>query len=72
MLQAISQNGKPQAGDELISFFLASIGGQGPEQKHFNSQTEGQDFLRQTIMYDYNDKSNEKQVKEADPTCSKN
>jgi len=29
----------------------------------FNSQAEGQDSLRQAIMYDYNNKSNKKQVK---------
>ena len=28
------------------------------------SQAEGQDPLRQSIMYDYNNKSNKKQVKE--------
>ena len=28
-----------------------------------NNQAEGQDFLRQDTMYDYNNKSNEKQVK---------
>ena len=32
------------------------------------SQAEGQDSLRQTILYDYNNKSNEKQVKETVPT----
>ena len=43
----------------LISSFLPSTGGQGSEQRHFNSQAEGQDSLRQTILYDYNNKSSE-------------
>ena len=38
----------------------------------FNSQAEGQNFLRQTILYDYNNKSNERQVKETVPTWSQN
>lgn len=59
MLQAFPRMASLKQGI-LIASFLASIGRQGPEQKQFNSQTEGQDFLRQTIMYDYNDKSNEK------------
>ena len=59
MLQAFPRMTSLKQG-MLISSFLASTGRQGPEQKQFNSQTEGQDFLRQTIMYDYNDKSNEK------------
>ena len=36
------------------------------------SQAEGQDSLRQTILYDYNHKSNKKQVKEMVPTWSQN
>ena len=36
-LASISKNGKPQAGDMLISSFLPSTGGQGPEQGHFGS-----------------------------------
>ena len=64
----ISQNGKPPEGDilVLISSFLPSTGEQGPEQKvlQLNSQAEGQNSLRQTIMCNYNNKSNEKLVKE--------
>ena len=30
------KNGKPQAGDMLISSFLPSAGGQGSEQGHFS------------------------------------
>ena len=40
--------------------------------KHFNSQAEGQDSLRQSILYDYNNKSNEKQVKEVVPMWTQN
>ena len=35
-------------------------------------QAEGQVSLRQAIMYDYNNKSSEKQVKETVPTWSHN
>ena len=35
-LANISLHGKPEAMDELISPFLPSVGGQGPEQRHFN------------------------------------
>ena len=42
------------------------------EQRHFNSEGEGQDSLRQAILYDYNNKSSEKQVKETVPTWSGN
>ena len=45
----------------LISSFLPSTGGQGSEQRHFNSQAEGQSPFKQSIMYN---KSPEKQVKE--------
>ena len=38
----------------------------------FNSQTEGQDSLRQTVMCDYSNESNEKNVKETVPTWSQN
>ena len=38
----------------------------------FNSQAEGLGPLRQAIIYDYNYKTNEKQVKETVPTCSQN
>ena len=56
----------------IISSFLLSTGGQGSEQRHFNSPIEGQDSLRPAILYDYNNKSNEKQVKETVPTWSQN
>ena len=46
-----------------IPSFLPSIGRQSSEQRHFNSQAEGQGPFKQAIMYAYN-KSNEKQVKE--------
>ena len=36
----------------LISSFLPSTGGQGSEQRHLNSKAEGQDSLKQAIMYD--------------------
>ena len=52
----------------LISSFLPSIGGHGSEQRHSNSQAEGQDSLMQTILHDHDDKSNKKQVKETVPT----
>ena len=69
-LANILENGKPQAGDVFISSFLPSTGGQGSEQRHFNSQAEGQDSLRQTVLYDYNNKSSEKHVKETVPAWS--
>ena len=47
-------------------------GGQGSEQRKFNSHAEGQDSLRQAIMYDRSNKSNGKQVKEAVPMWSQN
>ena len=63
-LANILENTKPQAGDMLISSFLPSTGGQSSEQRHFNSQAEGQDSPREAIMYDYNKKSNGKQVRQ--------
>ena len=68
----ISQNGKPQAGDVFISSFLPAVYRWTGEQRHFNNQVEGQGSLRQAIMYDYNNKSNGKQVKETVPTWSQN
>ena len=57
--------------DVLISFFLPTIGGQDSEQRHFSLivRQEGQDYLRQAIMYEYNNKSSNKtrvKVKEMD------
>ena len=71
-LANILENGKPQAGGVLISSFLPSTGGQGSEQKHFNSQAEGQDSLRQAAMCDYSNKSNREPVKDTVPTWSQN
>ena len=53
----------------LFPSFLPSTGGQGSEQRHFNSQAERQDSLRQAIVYGYN-KSNGDQVKEIVPAWS--
>ena len=47
--------------DELISPFLPSIGGQSPEQKHFNSQAEGQAIMTEAGQYDYDNKWRRKQ-----------
>ena len=71
-LANILENTKPQAGDMLISSFLPSTGGQGSEQRHFNSQAEGQDSLRQALMRDYSNKSYREQVKDTVPTWSQN
>ena len=50
----------------LISPFLPSTGGQASDKGNLVQQAaEGQDFLRRAILYDCNNKSNEKQVKEA-------
>ena len=40
----ISQNGKPLAGNVLISSFLLSTGGQGFEQSHFKQLGRGAGF----------------------------
>ena len=56
----------------LVSSSLPSAGGQGSEQRLFNSQAEGQGPLKQAIIYDYNNKSNGKQVKETVSTGSQN
>ena len=56
----------------LISSFLPFTSGQGSEQRHFNNQAEGQDSLRQTILFDCNNKSKERQVKETVPIWSQN
>ena len=51
----------------LISFLQPFPGGQGQivsliaEQRNFNSEEEEEGSLRQAIMYDYINKSNEKQ-----------
>ena len=57
---------------KISSFLQPSAGGQGPEQRHFNSQAEGQGSLRQAIHSDYSNRSHEKQVKETLPTESQN
>ena len=63
----------------LISSFLQPFtGGQSQiiflwaEQRHFNNWAEGQGPLRQAIKYNYNNKSNEKQVKETVSKWSQN
>ena len=71
-LANILENGKPQAGDVFISSFLPSTGGQGSEQRHFNSWAEGQDSLGQAAMCDYSNKSNREQIKGTVPTWSQN
>ena len=48
---------------------LTFTGGWCSEQGHFRL-LERQDSLRQAVLYDYNNKSNEKQVKEAVLICS--
>ena len=48
-LTNISQDGKTQAREVLISSFLPSICGQDSEKRHFNSQAEGLDSLRQAF-----------------------
>jgi len=53
-----------------ISSFWPPPGGQDSEQRHSNSQAEGQDSLRQAILYNYNNARHEKQVKETGPTWS--
>jgi len=57
---------------KISSFLQPSTGGQGPEQRHFNSQAEGQGSLRQAIHSDYSNRSHEKQVEETLPTQSRN
>ena len=56
----------------LVSSFLLSAGGQGSEQRHFNSQADGQGPLKQATVCDYNNKSNGKQVKETVSTWRQN
>ena len=56
----------------LISSFLPPTGAQGSEQGHFNCQAEGQDSLRQAIVYDHHHKSNGKQVRETVSTWNQN
>ena len=61
----ISQNDKPQAGDVLISSFLPSTGGWGwTKTVQFKQSGRGVCSLRQIILHDYNNTSNEKQVKQ--------
>ena len=49
----------------LISSFLSSTREQSSEETYFKSQAEGHDSVRQTVLFDYNNKSNERQVKES-------
>ena len=55
-----------------ISSFRPPTGGQDSEQRHSNGQAEGQDSLRQAILYDCNNVRHKKQVKETGPTWSQN
>ena len=52
----------------FISLFLPSTDGQGSKQKHFNSQAEAQDSPRQTVLYDFNNKSSKEQIKDGNGT----
>ena len=72
ILQISPRMASLRQGDVLVSSFLPSAGGQGSEQRLFNSQAEGQGPLKQAIIYDYNNKSNGKQVKETVSTWSQN
>ena len=72
ILQISPRMASLRQGDVLVSSFLPSAGGQGSEQRHFNSQAEAQGPLKQAIMYDYDNKSNGKQVKETVSTWSQN
>ena len=57
----------------LISSFLPPTGGQGPEQRHFSLTVgRGAGFSEQAILYDYNNKSDEKQAEETVPVWSHN
>ena len=59
--------------DGLASSFLPSTGRQGSEESHFSVIARQTGWiLRQTIICDYNIKSNGKQVKETVPTWSHN
>ena len=71
-MQTSPRTASLRQGGVLISSFLPSTGGQGSEKRHFNSQAEGQDYLRQTLLCDYNNKSNKKEVKETVPSWSQN
>ena len=56
----------------FISSFLTSLGGQSSEQRYLTVRQRGRFSLRQAIMYDYNNKSKGKEVKESVPTGSQN
>ena len=72
ILQISPRMASLRQGYVLISSFLPSTGGQSSEQRHFNSQAEGQDSLRQALMRDYSNKSYREQVKDTVPTWSQN
>ena len=58
---SVSRMASLRQGDVLISSFLPSIGRQVLNKAlYFNSQAEGQDSLRQAIMYDYNNKNGQR------------
>ena len=52
ILQISPRMASLRQGDVLVPSFLPSTGGQGSEQRHLNSKAEGQDSLKQAIMYD--------------------
>ena len=58
--------------DVLISSFLQSTGGQGSKQRHFSLIGRGAGFSEAGLTSDYNNKSNEKQVKEIVPPWVQN
>ena len=62
LILPISWNGKPQAGDMLISSLLPSTGAQGSEQRHFIVKQRGR-ILRQAVLYNYNNKSSKSKSK---------
>lgn len=70
-LANIVLNGKPQAGVMLISPFHCHPQELNAARKAgFLQSARGRDSLRQAILYDYNNKNNEKQVKETVPSWS--
>ena len=56
----------------FISAFLPQVDRILNKGTLVKSQAEGQNYLRQIILYDYGNKSKEKQVKETVPTWSQN
>ena len=72
ILQMSPRMASLRQGDVSVSS-LPSTGGQSSGQRHlFNSQAEGQDSLRQTVLYDFNNKSSKEQIKETVPSLGQN